>query len=145
MAYARERQGRYVNTIKGKEASTRCKKKHQAKLRSTPEGRITLRYRRIKCEWGVTVADWWFKHSSTCFVCGPNILYDKAPTRKKGRSNFTELVIDHHHKYTKKDYKNNLNLLPRGILCQRHNLALGMFKERKLELERMIEYLNTND
>ena len=145
MGYARERQERYINTEKGKEAVKKSRKKEQAKLRSTPEGRITLRYRKIKCEWGKTVADWWQKQNPTCSVCGPNILYDKAPTRKKGRSNFSELVIDHHHKYTKKDYRNNLNLLPRGILCQRHNLGAGMFKERKLELERMIEYLNTND
>ena len=145
MGYARERQERYVKSEKGKEAINRSRKKEQAKLRSTLEGRITLRYRRIKCEWGKTVADWWFKQEPTCFVCGPDVLYEKAPTRKKGRSNLTELVIDHDHKYTRKDYRNNLNLLPRGLLCQRHNLGAGMFKERSIELERMIEYLNKND
>ena len=141
MGYARERQERYINTEKGKEAVKKSRKKEQAKLRSTPEGRITLRYRRIKCEWGKSVADWWEKQKPICSVCGPNILYDKAPTRKKGRSNLTELVIDHDHKYTRKDCKNNSNLLPRGILCQRHNLGVGMFKERIFELQNMIKYL----
>ena len=52
MAYARERQERYIKTKKGKEAINRSRKKEQALLRSTLEGRITLRYRKIKCEWG---------------------------------------------------------------------------------------------
>tara|TARA_R110000782_G_scaffold63023_1_gene129279 strand:+ start:3960 stop:4397 length:438 start_codon:yes stop_codon:yes gene_type:complete len=145
MGYARERQEKYINTEKGKEAIKRSRKKEAEKLRATPEGRIILKYRKTKSVWGKTVADWWLKQGTSCPICGPNILYEKAPTRKKGRSNLAELVIDHDHKYTRKDYRNNPNLLPRGILCQRHNLALGMFKERKLELERMIEYLNTND
>ena len=144
MAYARERQERYIKTKKGKEAINRSRKKEQALLRSTLEGRITLRYRKIKCEWGKGVADWWFKQEPTCFVCGPDILYEKAPTRKKGRSNLAELVIDHDHKYTRKDYRNNSNLLPRGLLCQRHNLALGMVKESADELRRMIAYKEKN-
>jgi hypothetical protein len=140
MAYARERQERYIKTKKGKEARNRSAKKEQAKLRSTLEGRITLRYRKIKCEWGKNVADWWLEQEPICPVCGPDILYEKAPTRKKGRNNLNELVIDHNHKYTRKDYRNNFNLLPRGLLCQRHNLALGMVKESTDELRRMIDY-----
>jgi len=145
MVYARARQERYIKTEKGKEAIKRSREKEAATLRASPDGRITLRYRKIKCEWGKTVADWWLKQGTHCPACGPHVLYDKAPTRIKGRSNESELVIDHDHQYTRKDYRNNSDLLPRGILCHRHNLALGMFKERKLELERMIEYLNTND
>ena len=141
MGYARERQERYINTEKGKEAIKRSRKKEGEKLRATPEGRITLRYRKIKCEWGKTVADWWLKQDAQCPVCGPQVLYDKAPTRIKGRSNESELVIDHDHQYTRKDYRNNSDLLPRGILCHRHNLALGMVKENKEELKRMIDYI----
>ena len=87
------------------------------------------------------MADWWLKQDAQCPVCGPQVLYDKAPTRIKGRSNESELVIDHDHQYTRKDYRNNSDLLPRGILCHRHNLALGMAKENKEELKRMIDYI----
>ena len=141
MAYARARQERYIMTEKGKEAIRRSRKKEQAKLRLTPEGRITLRYRKIKCEWGKTVADWWLKQDTQCPACGPDVLYDKAPTRIKGRSNESELVIDHNHQYTRKDYRNNSDLLPRGILCHWHTLALGMVKENIEELKRMIDYI----
>ena len=144
MVYARERQERYINTDKGKLAHTRSCVKEQKKLRGTEEGRIILRYRKIKCEWGETVAKWWLKQEPICPVCGPDITYNKAPTRKKGRSNLAELVIDHDHKYTRKDYRNNSNLLPRGLLCQRHNLALGMVKESIKELRRMIAYKEKN-
>ena len=133
MAYANKRQERYIMTEKGKEAIRRSRRKEAAKLRATPDGRITLRYRKIKCEW--------LKQDTKCPACGPHVLYDKAPTRIKGRSNESELVIDHDHRYTRKDYRNNSDLLPRGILCHRHNLALGMVKENIEELKRMIDYI----
>ena len=144
MAYASARYEKWVNTKKGKETATKSKLKHQKKLRSTLEGRIILRYRRVKCEWGKGVADWWLKQEPKCVMCDKDVLYNKAPTRKKGRSNLAELVIDHDHKYTRKDYRNNPELLPRGLLCQRHNLALGMIKENTTELRRMIAYLKKN-
>ncbi len=144
MAYANKRQERYIKTQKGKEAIRRSRRKEAAKLRASPDGRITLRYRKIKCEWGKTVADWWLKQDTQCPACGPDVLYDKAPTRIKGRSNESELVIDHDHKYTRKDYRNNPELLPRGLICQRHNLSLGMVKESITELRRMIAYLKKN-
>jgi hypothetical protein len=144
MAYARKRQETYINTAKGKAAINKSRKKEQTKLRSTLEGRITLRYRRVKCEWGKSVADWWFKQEPKCVMCDKDVLYNKAPSRKKGRSNLAELVIDHDHKYTRKDYRNNPELLPRGLICQRHNLSLGMVKESTTELRRMIAYLKKN-
>ena len=100
MAYANKRQERYIMTEKGKEAIRRSRRKEAAKLRATPDGRITLRYRKIKCEWGKPVADWWLKQDTKCPACGPHVLYDKAPTRIKGRSNESELVIDHCLLYT---------------------------------------------
>ena len=144
MAYARKRQETYVNTVKGKVAINKSRKKEQTKLRSTLEGRITLRYRKVKCEWGKGVADWWLKQEPKCVMCDKDVLYNKAPSRKKGRSNLAELVIDHDHKYTRKDYRNNPELLPRGLICQRHNLTLGMIKENVTELRRMIAYLKKN-
>ena len=50
MVYARERQKRYINTDKGKLAHTRSCVKEQKKLRGTEEGRIILRYRKVKCD-----------------------------------------------------------------------------------------------
>jgi hypothetical protein len=140
MAYARPRQERYIKTAKGKAAINRSRTKEQKKLRSTLEGRITLRYRKIKCEWGKYVADWWLKQKPICFMCGPEVIYEKAPSRKNGRQNKNELAIDHDHKYSKKDYRKNPNLEPRGLLCQRHNMAFGQFGENIDEFKRAIKY-----
>ena len=132
MTYARARQEKYVNTKKGKAAATRSKLKHQSKLRSTEEGRIKLKYRKVKFEHGKDVADWWLKQKPLCYICGKNVLYEKAPSRKKSRSNLDELVIDHNHDVKK--------FTPRHLLCQRHNLGYGMFQENIEQLQRAIEY-----
>ena len=132
MTYARARQEKYVNTEKGKKAATRSKLKHQSKLRSTEEGRIKLKYRKVKCEHGKDVADWWLKQKPLCYICGKNVLYEKAPSRKKSRSNLDELGIDHNHDVKK--------FTPRHLLCQRHNLGYGMFQENIEQLQRAIEY-----
>ena len=132
MAYARARQERYVKTAKGKEAINRSRTKEQKKLRSTLEGRIKLKYRKYKCEHGKDVADWWLKQKPICFICGPKVKYEKAPSRKNGRNNLGELVIDHNH--------SNKNFIPRHLLCQRHNLAYGMFEENIDQLKRAIKY-----
>ena len=132
MTYAVARQERYVNTKKGKEAATRSKLKYQKKLRSTEAGRIKLKYRKVKSEHGKDVDDWWLKQKPICFICGENVSYEKAPSRKNTRSNTNELVIDHNHKIKK--------FIPRHLLCQRHNLGYGMFQESIEQLQRAIEY-----
>ena len=132
MAYARARQERYVKTAKGKAAINRSRKKEQNKLRSTSEGREKLRYRKIKSRYGEKIADWWWEQDPICFMCSDKVKYEKAPSRKNGRRNSAELVIDHNH--SKKEF------IPRGLLCQKHNLAYGMFNENIEELQRAIEY-----
>jgi len=132
MAYSRARQERYVKTKKGKAAHSRASKKYMEKKRKSLEGRIDIKYVKTKCEHGKEVADWWLKQKSICYMCGPKVIYEKAPTRKNGRSNSDELVIDHDH--SKKKF------IPRGLLCQRHNLGFGMFKENIEELKRAIKY-----
>tara|TARA_R110000751_G_scaffold63012_1_gene130415 strand:- start:494 stop:739 length:246 start_codon:yes stop_codon:yes gene_type:complete len=79
MAYARARQERYIKTEKGKEAIKRSRKKEAAALRASPDGRITLRYRKIKCEWGKAVADWWLKQGTQCPACDPQFFMTKPP------------------------------------------------------------------
>ena len=132
MSYARARQERYVKTAKGKAATLRSKLKNQKNLRSTPWGREKLKYIKYKCELGKKTADWWWEQDPVCFMCGDKVKYEKAPSRKKGRSNLDELVIDHDH--SKKEF------IPRHLLCQRHNLGYGMFNENIEELEKAIEY-----
>ena len=132
MAYARARKEKYIKTAKGKAAINRSRKKEQNKLRSTSEGREKLRYRKIKSRYGENIADWWLKQKAMCYICGPKVIYEKAPSRKNGRKNSAELVIDHDH--SKKEF------IPRGLLCQRHNLAYGMFKENIEEFNRAIKY-----
>ena len=143
MAYANKRQERYVKTKKGKEAINKSRKKEQEKKRSMPEGRIILRYRRIKSIWGETVANWWLKKEPICEICGIKF-QEKAPKRKsKNQPNFNkESVIDHNHQYEKKDYKKNSTLLPRGLLCNSCNLLLGHAKDSVQILKSAIRYLD---
>ena len=143
MAYANKRQERYVKTKKGKEAINRSRKKEQKKLRSVPEGRVTLRYRRIKSVWGESVANWWLGKEPICEICG-TIFQEKAPKRKnKNQPNFNkESVIDHDHQYKKKDFKENPSLLPRGLLCNSCNLLLGHAKDNVQILKSAIRYLD---
>ena len=93
MAYARARQEKYIKTDKGKAAINRSRKKEQKKLRSTSEGREKLKYRKYKCEHGKDVADWWWKQKHICFICGKKVKYEKAPSRKKERSNLNSGAI----------------------------------------------------
>ena len=70
--------------------------------------------------------------------------YEKAPVRaKKNAPDWDrEMVIDHDHRYSKKDFKNNSNLLPRGMLCNKCNLLLGIAKDDIQRLQSCIDYLN---
>jgi len=52
------------------------------------------------------------------------------------------MVIDHDHNYKKRDFKNNSELLPRGMLCNRCNLILGIAKDDVQRLQSCINYLN---
>lgn len=69
MAYARERQERYVKTEKGKVAHLRSALKYQKEKRSHEEGRMILRLQKIKCRWGQSVADWYKEQKPMCQIC----------------------------------------------------------------------------
>ena len=138
MAYARERQERYIKTEKGRLAHLRSCAKEQKKLRSTEEGRMILRLRKIKCRWGQAVADWYEEQKPMCKICGKNVL--KAPENSKDKQD--QAVIDHDHTYTAKDYRNNPDLKPRGLLCHQCNVGIGNFKDDIDKLMRAILYLS---
>ena len=127
MAYARVRQERYRNTEKGRLAHLRSCEKEMKKLRSTEEGRLVLRLRKIKCIWGQAVADWYEKQKPMCQSCKKSV--NKAPLHIKGGDKQDQAVIDHDHQYTEKDYRNNPKLKPRGLLCHQCNVGLGNFKD----------------
>ena len=138
MAYARARQERYINTEKGKAAHLRSVLKDQKKKRSTEEGRMVLRLRKIKCRWGQAVADWYEEQEPMCKICGKTVL--KAPENSKDKQD--QAVIDHDHTYTAKDYRNNPDLKPRGLLCHQCNVGIGNFKDDIDKLMRAILYLS---
>ena len=52
------------------------------------------------------------------------------------------MVIDHDHRYSKKDFKKNPSLLPRGMLCNKCNLILGIANDDIQRLQSCINYLN---
>ena len=137
MAFARERQERYVKTEKGKAAHLRSALKYQKEKRSHEEGRMILRLQKIKCRWGQSVADWYKEQKPMCQICDKNVL--KAP--KNSQSKQDQAVIDHDHIYTAKDYRNNPELKPRGLLCHQCNVGLGNFKDDISRLVKAILYL----
>ena len=138
MAYARERQERYVKTEKGKAAHLRSALKYQKEKRSHEEGRMILRLQKIKCRWGQSVADWYKEQKPMCQICDKNVL--KAP--KNSQSKQDQAVIDHDHIYTAKDYRNNPELKPRGLLCHQCNVGLGNFKDSTNRMLNAIIYLS---
>ena len=137
MAYARARQERYIKTEKGKAAHLRSVIKDQKKKRSTEEGRMILRLRKIKCRWGQAVADWYEEQKPMCKICKKNEL--KAPKNSQDKQD--QAVIDHDHIYTAKDYRNNPELEPRGLLCHQCNVGIGNFKDSIDRLMNAILYL----
>ena len=138
MAYARERQERYVKTEKGKAAHLRSALKYQKEKRSHEEGRMILRLQKIKCRWGQSVADWYKEQKPMCQICDKNVL--KAP--KNSQSKQDQAVIDHDHIYTAKDYRNKPELKPRGLLCHQCNVGLGNFKDSTNRMLNAIMYLS---
>ena len=138
MAYARERQERYVKTEKGKAAHLRSALKYQKEKRSHEEGRMILRLQKIKCRWGQSVADWYKEQKPMCQICDKYVL--KAP--KNSQSKQDQAVIDHDHIYTAKDYRNNPELKPRGLLCHQCNVGLGNFKDSTNRMLNAIMYLS---
>jgi hypothetical protein len=101
MAYARERQERYIKTEKGKACTSyaaAAKDIKRKNVRATDEGRMILRLRKIKCKWGQSVADWYKEQKPMCQSCGKSVL--KAP--KNSQSKQDQAVIDHDHTYTAK-------------------------------------------
>ena len=138
MAYARKRQERYIKTAKGKAAHLRSALKYQKEKRSHEEGRMILRLQKIKCRWGQSVADWYKEQKPMCQICDKNVL--KA--HKNSQSKQAQAVIDHDHIYTAKDYRNNPELKPRGLLCHQCNVGLGNFKDSTNRMLNAIMYLS---
>ena len=128
MAFAVARQERYRNTEKGRLAHLRSCEKEMKKLRSTEEGRVVLRLRKIKCRWGQAVADWYEKQKPMCKICGKSV--HKAPENSKDKKN--QAVIDHDHKTGKL----------RGLLCHQCNVGIGNFKDDIYRMLNAILYLS---
>ncbi len=138
-----QRMARYRNTDKGRVAHNKGQIKYIENLKKTISGRIKVRYGKIQSLWGRTVADWWVDQRCQCKICNKQF-YEKAPVRaKKNAPDWNrEMVIDHDHRYSKKDFKNNSNLLPRGMLCNKCNLILGIAKDDIQRLQSCIDYLD---
>ena len=128
MAYAVARQERYRNTEKGRLAHLRTCKKEMKKLRSTEEGRMVLRLRKIRSERGEAAAVWFEKQKPMCKICGKTV--HKAPENSKDKQN--QAVIDHDHKTGKL----------RGLLCHQCNVGIGNFKDDVNILLTAILYLS---
>ena len=99
---------------------------------------MILRLRKIKCKWGQSVADWYKEQKPMCQSCGKSVL--KAP--KNSESKQDQAVIDHDHTYTQKEYRNNPELKPRGLLCHQCNVGIGNFKDSIDRMLNAIIYLS---
>ncbi len=128
MAYAVARQERYRNTEKGRLAHLRTCKKEMKKLRSTEEGRMVLRLRKIRSERGEVAAVWFEKQKPMCKICGKTV--HKATKNSKDKQD--QAVIDHDHKTGKL----------RGLLCHQCNVGIGNFKDDIYRMLNAILYLS---
>jgi hypothetical protein len=123
-------------------------------LLETPEGRLQLKFYAVEEHWGTSVAEWYIEQPSHCRICEKELdmgWYPCNPTSphvtKKERENskvtFDEIpCIDHNHNLgDRKAFKNNPNLLPRGLLCHHCNRGMGALKDDPKLLRKTLEYL----
>ena len=138
-----ERNRRYRATEKGRQKHNEVQRNYISRLKTSRDGRIKLRMQKIKAMYNEKTSLWWLKKKPACDICGKKFK-EKAPKRTiDNRPNFTtELVIDHDHKYKRKDFKENPDLLPRGLLCNPCNIMLGIIKDNVQTLKSSIKYLN---
>ena len=146
MPFARAREARDRATKKGREAHNRSTRNYNKKRRAHPGGRIEMKHEKIAAVWGKHLVPWFVSQPPYCRICGPEILYNKYAQRKKNEGpNEKELAIDHDHRWTTEDFKNNPKLKPRGLLCHKHNRGLGHFNDSIEEIERALEYLREKE
>lgn len=102
----------------------RCKRARE----STPEARAAKRARALFRRYGITQAEYdemVRRQGNRCAICG-------EPERRTNRyGEVLPLAVDHDHKTGK----------VRGLLCSKHNKALGLFGDIPGMLESAIRYL----
>lgn len=90
----------------------------------TPDEKTSFR---LKKKYGLSLEEWrkmFSDQNHQCFLCDTKVTEEFGNNREKG-------VVDHCHH----------SGVVRRILCQNCNRALGLVKENKNTLERMIKYL----
>ena len=123
-------------------------------LLETPEGRLKLKYYAVEDQWGTNVAEWFIKQPPYCEICEAKLnmgWYPCNPTsphvtkeeRKNSKVTFNEVpCIDHDHNLgNRRTFKNNPNILPRGLLCHHCNRGMGALKDDPKLLRKVLEYL----
>ena len=123
-------------------------------LLETPEGRLKLKYYAVEDQWGTNVAEWFIKQAPYCkiceaklnmgwYPCNPASPHVTKEERKNSKVTFDEVpCIDHDHSLgNRKTFKNNPNILPRGLLCHHCNRGMGALKDDPKLLRKVLKYL----
>jgi hypothetical protein len=123
----------WLRTVRGKAFLRGQRVKHREKIRTwrlgwlkTPTGQKSRFRARLKAKYRLTLDEYQSlikRQGGLCAICG------RRPPVKQGRH--TGLVIDHDHKTG----------LVRGLLCQRCNYGLGVFRDDPALFLKVIDYL----
>ena len=91
-----------------------CRKLQAKKRHMSKEGSKLIRESKLKDKYGINLDDYdkmFEAQNGVCAICG------KPETKKTVTGVFYRLSVDHHH----------LTGQVRGLLCKRHNTAIGQF------------------
>lgn len=127
MAYNREKRKKYLQEYYSKQENKERRRKYIKEYMSIPEKVAKRRNYVLNRKYGITLQEeknFYDKQNGKCATCKLKFKEYSAA----GKNNFK---VDHCHKTGK----------VRGLLCDKCNMALGLFKENTESIKNILNYL----
>jgi hypothetical protein len=105
-----------------------CRSEEAAKRYRTPAGIAANKNKRLKSQYGINLDIYdsmYTDQGGVCAICG------QPETAKNQNAKVSDLSVDHCH----------ATLVVRGLLCNRHNRAIGLFNDDPIMLRAAADYL----